>query len=121
MAIALWIINVVLTLLFLFAGGTKLAKSRAGLIEAGMGWAENVSAPNIKLLGAAEVLGAIALILPMAVGIAPILAPIAAALLALIAIGATVTHMRRKENFIMPIMIILLSIVSSVIGFMLFA
>lgn len=45
-----------------------------------------------------EVLGAIGLILPAAVDIAPALAPVAAIGLAVVMVGAAVTHGRRGET-----------------------
>jgi hypothetical protein len=64
MLIALWIINIILALVMLGAGGMKLAKSKDAYVAGGMGWAENVSSTNIKLIGLAEVVGAVGLILP---------------------------------------------------------
>ena len=47
-----------------------------------------------------EVLGGLGLILPLATGIAPILTPIAAVGIAILMLGATVVHIRRKESVI---------------------
>jgi uncharacterized membrane protein len=92
MTIALWIVNALLALVFLAAGAMKLARPKAALIERGMGWAQGVSDTNVKLIGLAEVLGAIGLILPLAVNIAPVLTPIAAIGLAVVMNGAAETH-----------------------------
>jgi uncharacterized membrane protein YphA (DoxX/SURF4 family) len=62
-----------------------------------MKWVEDFSAGTIKLIGTAEVLGALGLILPGALDIAPVLVPLAATGLAVIMIGAIITHGRRKE------------------------
>jgi hypothetical protein len=51
----------------------------------------------LKPLGLAELLGAIGLIVPPLVHIAPILAPVAASGVFLIMIGAIITHARRRE------------------------
>jgi uncharacterized membrane protein len=56
-----------------------------------------VSPTGIRLIGTAEVLGAIGLILPAVTHIAPILVPLAAIGLALTMVGAAVVHARRKE------------------------
>jgi uncharacterized membrane protein YphA (DoxX/SURF4 family) len=117
MTIALWIVNALLALVFLAAGAMKLARPKAALIERGMGWAQGVSDTNVKLIGLAEVLGAIGLILPLAVNIAPVLTPIAAIGLAVVMIGAAVTHVRRKESYLTQIVLLLLSVVSAVLGF----
>lgn len=107
-----------LAFMFVMAGVMKLAKSKEAMLEGGMGWAENVSPLNIKLLGIAEVLGAVALILPMALKIVPALAPVAAIALAIVALSAAIVHIRRKEAFIVPVVLVALNIVSAVIGFM---
>ena len=49
------------------------------------------------MIGLAEILGAIGLVLPAAVHVAPILVPLAAVGLALVMAGAAAVHARRKE------------------------
>jgi hypothetical protein len=97
--IAIWIAQGLLAFAFLAAGGMKLASPREKLIASGksMAWAEDFSAASIKLIGTAEVLGAVGVVLPAAVGIAPVLSPIAAIGLAVVALGAVVVHLRRRE------------------------
>ena len=98
MNIFLWIVAGVLAAFFLAAGATKLTQDRRKLLaNPNMGWVEDFSAGTIKLIGTAEVLGALGLILPGALDIAPILVPLAATGLAVIMIGAIITHGRRKE------------------------
>lgn len=116
MIIALWIVNAILALLFLFAGASKLARTKDALAAAGMGYVEDFSAPSIKWIGAIEVVGALGLILPLATGIAPILAPLAAVGLAIVMIGATVVHIRRKEPFLPALAITIACIASAVLG-----
>jgi len=91
MNIALWIIQGLLALLFLFAGGTKLVMS----IEAmrAMGPPNQILLPGllIRFIGVVEVLGALGLILPGLFRIKPGLTPLAAAGLVIIMIGAVVT------------------------------
>ena len=97
MNIALWIIAGVLALLFLASGVQKLAQSREKL-AATMRWADRFSAPAVKAIGVAEVLAAVGLIVPAALGIAPILVPLAATGLVLLMVGAIVTHLRLNER-----------------------
>ena len=98
MNIFLWIVAGLLAAFFLAAGATKLTQSRRKLLaNPNMKWVEDFSAGTIKLIGTAEVLGALGLILPGALDIAPILVPLAATGLGLIMIGAIITHGRRKE------------------------
>jgi uncharacterized membrane protein YphA (DoxX/SURF4 family) len=104
MNIFLWIVAGVLAALFLAAGGNKLVQSKEKLAKnPNFGWTEDFSQGTLRLIGTAEVLGALGLILPAALDIAPILTPLAACGLAIIMIGAIITHTRRKEY--QPVMI----------------
>ena len=114
MNITLWIIAGLLALAFLAAGAMKLAKSRAQLAESGMAWTEDFSDTQVKLIGLVEVLGAIGLILPAALGIAEILTPLAAAGLALTMLGATVVHARRGEKSNTPVTLVLAALAAFV-------
>lgn len=98
MNVFLWIVAGVLAAFFLAAGAIKLSQSRRKLLaNPNMKWVEDFSAGTIKLIGTVEVLGALGLILPGALDIAPVLVPLAATGLGLIMIGAIITHGRRKE------------------------
>src|SRR5207244_12331242 len=82
---ALWIIQGLLALLFVFAGGFKLFMPIEELMkETGM------PGPFMRFISVAEVLGGIGLILPGLLRIRPGLTPLAAAGLVIIMIGATV-------------------------------
>jgi uncharacterized membrane protein YphA (DoxX/SURF4 family) len=118
MTIALWIVNVVLALVFLGAGGMKLGKSKEAYVAGGMAWAESQSAGTIKLIGTLEVLGAIGLIVPLATGIVPVLTPIAALCLTLTMVVATLVHGARKENPTPAVVLGVISAVSAVLGFL---
>lgn len=85
MNVALWIIQVLLAALFLFAGGMKLVLPLDQL-------AGPVPLPGsfVRFIGVAEVLGGLGLILPGLLRIRPGLTPLAAAGLVVIMIGATV-------------------------------
>ena len=81
---ALWIVQVLLALLFLFAGGMKLVLPLDQLTGP-----MPVPGPFLRFLGVVEVLGALGLILPGLLRIRPGLTPLAAAGLVTIMIGAT--------------------------------
>ena len=85
MNILLWIIQGLLALLFLFAGVTKFTMSIEEMTK-------QIQLPGLflRFIGAAEILGALGLILPGLLRIQPGLTPLAAAGLAIITIGATV-------------------------------
>ena len=97
MNIAIWIITGLLALAFIGAGLMKVAQPRAKLADGGMAWVNDYSDAGVKLVGLAELLGGIGLILPAVTGIAPILVPIAAAALTVIMIGAVVWHVRAND------------------------
>jgi uncharacterized membrane protein YphA (DoxX/SURF4 family) len=82
---ALWIVQGLLALLFLFTGGMKLVLP----IEV---MTEQMPMPGwfLRFIGVSEVLGAIGLILPGLLGVRPGLTPLAACGLVVIMIGATV-------------------------------
>ena len=94
----MWAIQILLAVAFGAVGTMKLVRSKAQLAaNPHMGWMQSVPEAQIKLLGVAEVLGAIGLVAPMATGIAPMLTRVAAACLAALMGGAVATHMSRRE------------------------
>jgi uncharacterized membrane protein YphA (DoxX/SURF4 family) len=98
MNIALWIIAGLLALVFLVAGSNKLFIPYPKLARApGAGWVNDFNPVFVKFLGAIEILGAVGLILPGALGIAPVLVPLAATGLAIIMVGAATVSFRRHE------------------------
>ena len=117
MLIALWIVNGLLALAMLGAGGMKLATPKTALAEKGMTWTEDFSAGAVKAIAGLEVLGAIGLILPKLTGIAAILTPIAGVGLAIIMLGAVVVHVRRGEPTAPAVVLTVLAIASAVLGF----
>lgn len=103
MNIALWIVAGLLAVAFLAGGAMKLIQPKEKLTASGLAALEDFSAATIKAIGALEVLAAAGLILPAALGIAPILVPLAATGLVLLMIGAIVAHLRRSE--VQPIVV----------------
>lgn len=87
MTYALWTVQVLLALLFLFGGGAKLA-----LPAEAMKGPVAIPVAFLRFIGACEVLGALGLILPGIFRIARGLTPLAAAGLVIIMIGATVVN-----------------------------
>jgi hypothetical protein len=81
--IVLWVIQVLLALLFVWAGGMKLVlplEKLAGPVE--------LPGLFLRFIGVAELLGGLGLILPGLLRIRPALTPLAAAGLVIIMIGA---------------------------------
>lgn len=95
---ALWIVAWLLATVFLVAGSNKLLIPREKLATApGGGWVMDFSPSFVKLLGAVEILGAVGLILPALLDVAPVLVPLAATGLATIMVGAAIVTFRRQE------------------------
>jgi uncharacterized membrane protein YphA (DoxX/SURF4 family) len=109
MNIALWIVQGLLALAFGMAGIMKLTQPKAKLV-ANMAWVEDFTQPTVRVIGALEFLGALGLILPWATGILPWLTPLAAAGLVLTMVGAMLTHVRRGEQKMLPINLVLLAL-----------
>jgi uncharacterized membrane protein YphA (DoxX/SURF4 family) len=86
----LWAIQILLALLFLFAGGVKLVMTADQMTGPGP---IQLPALFIRFIGVCEVLGAIGLILPGLTGIQQGLTPLAAAGLVVIMIGATIVNL----------------------------
>ncbi|MFE6518750.1 DoxX family protein [Streptomyces sp. NPDC057748] len=103
-----------LAAVFLLAGAMKVSRSPQQLAASGLGWAENFGAGPVRLIGAAEVLAALGLILPPLVGVAQILTPMAATGLTLLMIGAAITHGRRKEFQMITVNVALLAAAAAV-------
>jgi uncharacterized membrane protein YphA (DoxX/SURF4 family) len=110
MNLALWIIAIVLAVAFAGSGLMKLVVPKDKLVNAGQGWAQDYSPANIRLIGLVEILGAVGLVLPAAVHIAPILVPLAAVGLALVMVGAIVVHARRKEPMNIAVNVVLIAL-----------
>ncbi|OEJ95744.1 DoxX family protein [Streptomyces thermolilacinus] len=103
MNLALWIVAGLLALVFLVGGVGKLVVPKEKLVTMGPGaaWAGDFSAGALKAIAALEVLGALGLILPAVLGVAPVLVPLAAVGLVLMMAGAAVVRLRRHENRLM--------------------
>ena len=96
MNILLWIVQILLALAFLMAGGMKVTQPVEKLRKA-MSWTNHASVRSVRLVGILEILGALGLILPAVTGILPWLTPVAAIGLVLTMIGAAIVHIRLKE------------------------
>jgi uncharacterized membrane protein YphA (DoxX/SURF4 family) len=85
MTYALWTVQVLLALLFVFAGGMKLVLPIEEMTK-------QMPMPGgfLRFIGVAELLGGLGLILPGLLRVRPGLTPLAAAGLVIIMIGATV-------------------------------
>ncbi|WP_314452242.1 DoxX family protein [uncultured Microbacterium sp.] len=108
MDIALWIASGLLAAAYIAAGATKTLRPKEQLTN--LPWTKEYSAGTVKVIGVAELLGGIGLILPWLTGIAPVLTPIAALGLVLVQILAAIHHLRHNEAKSLPINVVLLLI-----------
>jgi uncharacterized membrane protein YphA (DoxX/SURF4 family) len=95
----LWIARILVAVVFTATGMTKLISTREKLAPK-VHWVATWPRGGIKLLGVAEVAGALGLVLPAATGIAPFLTPIAAVCLGVLMAGAIRTHRQLGEGFL---------------------
>ena len=106
MNVALWIVQALLALMFLWAGGIKLVLPIEEMTK-------QLPLPGLflRFIALCEVLGAIGLILPGLLRIRPGLTPLAAAGLLIIMIGATVVTLMTGDvaMALIPLVVGLLS------------
>jgi hypothetical protein len=114
MNVALWIIAGLLAVAFLGSGAMKLIQPREKLAASGLGWVEDFSAGTVKAIGTLEVLAGVGLILPAALDIAPVVAPLAAVGLVLLMVGGFITHLRRRESQGIVVTLVLLALAAFV-------
>ena len=107
----LWIIQTVLALLFLLAGGPKVFLP-LNTLQRIIPLAKTIPT-TMRLIGISELLGVIGLLVPGLTGIQPWLTVAAALGLAIVVIGALVVHTRDREfsRLGLPAMMLLLALV----------
>ncbi|MEU9972244.1 MULTISPECIES: DoxX family protein [unclassified Streptomyces] len=99
MNLALWIAAALLAAVALTGGISKTFVPREKLAAAhGGGWTADAGTGFVKTLGVLELLAAAGLLLPAAVGVAPVLVPVTAGAWVLLMVGAMITHGRRGET-----------------------
>ena len=113
MKVALWIAQALLALAFLAAGAMKLTQPLATLATS-LAWTADVPGSLVRLIGLAEMLGALGLVLPAATRIRPRLTALAAAALALDMALASIFHLARGEAMMVPMTLILAALLAFV-------
>jgi putative oxidoreductase len=112
--ISLWIVQVLLALAFLLAGVPKATQPIPALAKR-ITWANDVPEPLVRLIGVAEILGALGLILPALTGILPWLTVAAAIGLAVVMAAAIIFHILRGETNRIAMNVILLALLLFVV------
>jgi len=90
MNVVLWILQVLLALLFLFAGGSKLVMSAEALSQPATPNQMMLPVAFLRFIGVCEFLGGLGLVLPGLFKIKQYLTPLAALGLAIIMVGAVI-------------------------------
>jgi uncharacterized membrane protein YphA (DoxX/SURF4 family) len=105
MTYALWIVQALLALLFLFAGVSKFIMPIEEMTKD-----IQMPAAFLRFIGVVEILGGLGLILPSLLRIRPGLTPLAAAALVIVMIGATVVSLKISVvTALMPLVVGLLA------------
>ncbi|GLI26376.1 hypothetical protein ARHIZOSPH14_06180 [Agromyces rhizosphaerae] len=120
MLIAYWILATPLALVYVLAGISQLAISKADLVAAGVAAAEALPDVVLTAIGMLELAGAVGLILPMLTGVAVILGPVSAALLAVVQLAAATLHLVRLEPefLVLNAPLLLLAAATATVGFL---
>ena len=90
MNVVLWILQVLLALLFLFAGGSKLVMSAEALTQPATPNQVLLPVAFLRFIGVCEFLGGLGLVLPGLLKIKQYLTPLAALGLGIVMIGAVI-------------------------------
>jgi len=94
----IWVLQGLAAFIFMFSGLNKSYFNEKTLVQKGQTGVEGLPMWFIKFIGLSEVLGAIALILPMLLNKWSILTPISALCLGAIMLPAAYIHNKRNES-----------------------
>jgi putative oxidoreductase len=95
MDIAVWIAQVLAALFFGFHGSTLVFRMQRARVQ--FPWARDVPDAILRLVGVAEIAGAVGVILPALTRVLPWLTPLAAVGLYLVMVLAAIFHTIRRE------------------------
>ena len=95
---ALWLAQGLLAITFLYSGVCKATRSEAWLVSHGQTGVAGLPVGVIRLVGIADVLGGLGVVLPWGLGVAPGLTPLAAAGLGVVMVLAAIAHVRLGET-----------------------
>ena len=115
MNLALWVVQGLLAVAYLFSGFIKVTQPIDRLGKQMMTWAPEVPPSLVRFIGAAELLGAIGLIVPLATGVLPWLTVAAAIGLVAVQILAAGFHASRSELSKVPMNLVLLVLAAVVV------
>lgn len=108
LSILAWVLSGLLALMNVMAGVIKLIQPHGG--KEPMLTLLDYSKTGVRLIGVAELLGAICLILPVLLGVAEFLTPLAALGIAIIQLLAIPAHRKHNEPFSKNIVLAVMAI-----------
>lgn len=108
--IGLWVAQAALAFVYAMAGFMKISQPIEALVASGMGYAGDYPELLTRFIGAAELLGAIGIILPALLRILPVLTPLAALGFSAIQVLAFALHFSRGEFAVLPVNLVLLAL-----------
>jgi len=111
--VLLWILQASLAVMFAWSGAEKVMRPRA-VLAAKYPWVQDTSPATVRVAAVAEMVAAIGLIVPAAMGRATVLTPAAAAGLVLFMALAASLHLRRREPSGVAVTVVLLTLAAFV-------
>ena len=110
MNLALWICQIVLAAVFLISGSAKISMSKQRLLDTGQTGVAPFPLPVIRLTAACELLAVVGLVAPRATGVLPVLTAAAAIGLAVVMVGAMISHATLREPRSVAVNVVILAI-----------
>jgi uncharacterized membrane protein YphA (DoxX/SURF4 family) len=109
MNLTLWICQSLLAAVFLLSGTAKISMSKQRLLETGQTGVAPFPLPVIRLVAACELFAVVGLIAPRATGILPSITGAAAIGLAVVMLGAIISHTWLREPIPVAVNAVLLA------------
>ena len=103
----LWITQSIIAAMFVVGGMIKMFVPKEKLLVR-QPFVQDYSTTQLRMIGLAEMLGAIGLIVPFATGILPILTPLAALGLCIIMVFAVPIHLKLKEGAKVAVIVVMI-------------
>lgn len=111
---ALWVAVIALAAVFIPSGVVHAVKGKKGALAVGQEWANDFEDKHIRLIGAAEIVGSLAVLVFPMVGFIPWVVPVAALGLMVIGFGAAFVHIRRGDelaNITVPALLAVIALI----------
>ncbi|MFV0633895.1 DoxX family protein [Demequina sp.] len=111
---ALWIAVIALAAVFIPSGIVHAFKGKKGALAVGQEWANDFEDKHIRLIGVAEIIGSLAVVVFPIVDFQSWVVPFAAAGLMVIGGGAAFVHIRRGDplaNITVPALLMVIALI----------